>query len=888
MNANRRRVSTKALGRLFIIQKVRLSHSVLLACFGWLVVAGAHAQTCTTAPAGLVSWWQGENSTADAMGGNNGTIAGTGLVTYGPGVVGQAFVFDGTHRDRIDLGNPVSLQLQDFTLGAWVKRSSPTNTSFDVLGGDGSDCGDGACIIGYGRGGYILAIANDGRLILSRTDIDGVISAPLITDLNWHHLAVTKAGTNAVFYVDGQPQATPPYVPHSPYTFDDGTCSCNAAIAIGSRGDARGGTFYGAIDEPAVFNRSLTPEEIQTIYAAGGTGMCPPNNWTNQFSDKWESPSWSLGVLPASDQIVRIMNDGYKAVNIDSATVAEFSDSLTVGSLEVGAPTNALSTLLLNYFGLNTPLKVLNTCAIENNGTLLNLSSGFEVDGTNGGALTIDGGTFTQEGGLTLVNAPVLVRSGSMNATNGDLTLGEVTLGTANSAGYFGQDGGSIAAQRLTIEQGSYVLYSGILYGIGGTETDGSGAYMQWDGTNYGDITVNAACTIDGGMAQGNVLTIQGRFYQGGGVVDMQTVDWTGNQGNVLSLGTLRSKVINIHANALVFMGQVNIVPGSVETDSLSISNGAHVEVGGYDLFVTNSLDMHGESANSTANLDLISSMVTVGAFNTYDYSRIEQYGPTTTELANGLSMYGGQYLLEAGLLEGPYVGIGANATFSHSGGENLVHGVLSITGTYDISAGSLVADGIYLRGSLLLQFQQGSHSVISFTNNGLMDLGGRIGIGTTNVWGGQVELATNAVIDFIGMPAQLRFAASSDVAWTPGASLVLTNWNNSGNTRLFFGNDASALTASQLAQIQFANPGGFAPGTYPAQLLSTGELVPAGRPTLQMARTASALVFTWSGNYQLLSSTNVVGPYNPIPGASSPWTNFFIKPQEFFLLQGP
>jgi hypothetical protein len=243
---------------------------------------------CAAAPAGLVSWWRGENSTADAVGGNNGTIAGTGIVTYGPGVVGQAFVFDGTHRDRVELGNPANLQLQDFTLEAWVKRSSPTVTSFDVLGADGSVCGDGACIIGYGRGGYILAVANDGRLILSRTDIDGVISAPLLTDVNWHHLAVTKAGSTAVFYVDGLPQATPAYGPHEPYTFDDATCSCSAAIAIGSRGDARGGTFYGMIDEPAVFNRALSASEIQSIYAAGSAGIChePPSILKQPSSQK--------------------------------------------------------------------------------------------------------------------------------------------------------------------------------------------------------------------------------------------------------------------------------------------------------------------------------------------------------------------------------------------------------------------------------------------------------------------------------------------------------------------------------------------------------------------------------------------------------------------------
>ena len=96
------------------------------------------------------------------------------------------------------------------------------------------------------------------------------------------------------------------------------------------------------------------------------------------------------------------------------------------------------------------------------------------------------------------------------------------------------------------------------------------------------------------------------------------------------------------------------------------------------------------------------------------------------------------------------------------------------------------------------------------------------MGTGLTNAWGGQVRLSTNATISFIGSPAQaqLRFAASSDVSWTPGTLLVITNWNNSGGIHIFFGSAASALTASQLAQIQFANPGGFPPGSYAAQLL--------------------------------------------------------------------
>ena len=638
---------------------------------------------------------------------------------------------------------------------------------------------------------------------------------------------------------------------------------------------------------------------VLLLFVPGVLSMAPAqviNNWTNPFSAKWESPSWSLGAPPASNQTVNITNAGYKAVDINNATVAGWPTSLTVSNLSVAAPTNGLSTLLLNYAGLNAPLKVLNNCTIRTNGTIANYASWFEVDGNAASALVVDGGTFTQSGGLTVVNAPVLLRNGSLNATNGNLTLGEVTLGATNSLGRFNQDGGSVAVQRLTIEQGGgYTLASGMFYAIGGTELHLFGEFYQPGGTNYGDITVNAPVvgsggyTINGGLAKGNLLTARSDFWQGGGMVDMQTVDWSSHQGG-LSLGTLRCKSFNIHGNALVFLGAGNIVPGSVETDSLSISNSARVSVTGYHLFVTNSLDMRGASTNARASLYLAGGILRVGAITLHEYSALELSGPSsTTELSTGLSMEGGQLTLTGGTLQSPYEGVGANTRFLHRLGTNLVHGVLSISGTYHNSGGTLVTDGIYLRGSLVLEVPSTPSLVTSFTNTGLTDLGGTLTTGWSNASPGQVRLSTNATIGFIGPQAKLHFSPSSEMSWTPGARLSITNWNgsNSGNSHIYFGVDSSGLNASQLAQIQFISPGGYAPGVYPARLLSTGELVPAAPPFLQSTHYRSGLMLTWPSGYQLLSATNVAGPYAPVPDVSSPWTNFFMKPQEFFRLRG-
>jgi len=135
-----------------------------------------------------------------------------------------------------------------------------------------------------------------------------------------------------------------------------------------------------------------------------------------------------------------------------------------------------------------------------------------------------------------------------------------------------------------------------------------------------------------------------------------------------------------------------------------------------------------------------------------------------------------------------------------------------------------------------------------------------------------------------------LRFRDSRDVTWD--LPLVVTNWsgspNGNGTHRFHVGTSAQGLTRAQLDLIRFANPAGLLPGTYPAVILATGEVVPGPRPTVSMTRSSSGMRFSWSGNYQLYTSTNVVGPYSPISGATSPYTNSFTDPQHFFFLRSP
>lgn len=225
------------------------------------------AQTCTSAPIGLNSSYSGDGNALDASSRNNGTVQGN--VTFSAGNVGQGFQLGGNgdlsgNGDRVIVGNPANLRLQDFTIEAWIKRTSSaivTNAPFP-----GSPNGT---IFAYGQNGYGFVIdQNTNRLGLTNVGNSVVNSNLSVTDTNWHHVAVTKSGNQLVFYVDGA--ADTPIAYNTTFGF-----SSNAAI--GARGDSNAlNAFFGAIDELAIYNRALSATEIQSIFNSATSGKCKP------------------------------------------------------------------------------------------------------------------------------------------------------------------------------------------------------------------------------------------------------------------------------------------------------------------------------------------------------------------------------------------------------------------------------------------------------------------------------------------------------------------------------------------------------------------------------------------------------------------------------------
>jgi hypothetical protein len=318
--------------------------------------------------------------------------------------------------------------------------------------------------------------------------------------------------------------------------------------------------------------------------------------------------------------------------------------------------------------------------------------------------------------------------------------------------------------------------------------------------------------------------------------------------------------------------------------------NGEFNQQGG-SVTLSNNFDLHGNTfitshgiITETANYVLGAGYFTAPSMVMGQLSSFHQYtGTNLLTGANGLNMNGGVYGMENGRLETSFTGVGLPATFNQRAGIHKINGVFSLTGNYDFSGGMVDAAGYYQRGFLNVYT---STDFANFIVHGLTDFGGTLWAAATNIQLGQLRLSTNGVIGFRSNLGSVICANSSGIAWTSGQTLVISNWHN-GFNHISFGTSAAGLTPSQLAQVEFLNPMGMPGGYYRAQILSNGELVPAARPTLQLTRFGSKVVLTWPSGNQLTSATNVTGPYTPVSGATSPWTNSFPKLREFFKLQG-
>lgn len=211
--------------------------------------------SCTPAPSGLVAWWAGDGDATDLVDGNDGTPQNG--ATFTPGLVGDAFSFDG-EDDVVTVPNGPSLNFgpnSPMTVELWAYRTGLA--SIMHLVGKRTGCG-------FNDFNYQMAFDPSRGLLFGGDPINSPVTTGQQMPLNtWMHLAGTFDGTTFRFYINGVLAGT-----------SIGTLGPinNASLEIGNSGACM--PFAGMIDEVSLYDRALSALEIQDIFNAGSAAKC--------------------------------------------------------------------------------------------------------------------------------------------------------------------------------------------------------------------------------------------------------------------------------------------------------------------------------------------------------------------------------------------------------------------------------------------------------------------------------------------------------------------------------------------------------------------------------------------------------------------------------------
>lgn len=252
---------------------------------------------------GLVGYWKmddgsiashscatgGTGNTCDASGNNNhGTDTGTMTDSdYVGGKYGSALDFDATD-DYVTAPDSTSLEITGSqTITAWIKPRSFGEGGFGNIVTK-NDTQDFRLYLRSSSSG--MAYAAQGSSFVSS-------NSNIVTLNTWQHIALVNDSVSdtVTFYVNGIPQGSSAYV-YAP------TGSANPLIIGNDTLQAR--TFDGLIDEVRVYNRTLSPAEVQKLYnwAPGPSGYWPMDENTGQYVYD-RSGSGNTGVLGSSSSV---------------------------------------------------------------------------------------------------------------------------------------------------------------------------------------------------------------------------------------------------------------------------------------------------------------------------------------------------------------------------------------------------------------------------------------------------------------------------------------------------------------------------------------------------------------------------------------------------------
>jgi hypothetical protein len=606
-----------------------------------------------------------------------------------------------------------------------------------------------------------------------------------------------------------------------------------------------------------------------------GRSRAQDNSWISPAGGNWQDATWSLGVLPGTNQTVLLTNAGSKTVQINAGTVLDFPQSLNIEAIVISSPTNATNTLWLNSAGWDTPLTV-KSVSVASNSAMVMASSALQLNGGNGVGLSV-GGEFDQNDSSVAGRQIDVGYSGPgvYNLNSGSLAVANLWVG-GQFQGVFNQNGGTNAFGITDVEGGNYVLRDG--YFAATIYFNDFGTFTQEGGLLDADLAIfDGYYLLQGGVHRGSITLPSTDGFNSGGGAMVQTggtnygsldIGSYGYSSYTMSNGvSFSTNLLVDYGGAFTQWGGTEIIDGGVTVSEAQVS---------YGYYSQGAIYLNGgEFSCGGMHLD-------------GNYSQ----GGGTNFVAGDLTMFGAHSavslsggLLAVDNLEAEYSWVGGVFL---SGGTMWVTNELLVLGNPGLpqwrgfvgTGGQLIASDISLGSQASF-----SCGVSAITQSGTLAMtNATLSAGSGPEQFGRLLLAnggsTNSTLMMPAAASVVHFADSSGMPWSNEPLLIVQNWSGSlyggGQQQIIFGSNSAALTASQLGQIQFQNPAGLAVGSYPARILANGEVVPnSGGPlpaSMALTRQTEGMQVRLQGeagrSYSIEVSSNLVN--------WTPWTNVF------------
>jgi hypothetical protein len=211
---------------------------------------------------GLIAYYPFNGNANDESGnGNNGIVHGAALTQDRFGNPNGAYGFDGQssyiavpESPTLDITGPI-------TIAAWIKPTVASGT-YIVTKGDPTVGGNVYDLDIYpGQVRSLFQYQGGGSATRGATGATNIVSG------TWQHVAVTWDGATVTVYYNGQPDGTGPFSLNT----DGPITTSSMDLEIGRYYGGGLLCFAGDIDDVRIYDRALSPSEIQALSISGGT-----------------------------------------------------------------------------------------------------------------------------------------------------------------------------------------------------------------------------------------------------------------------------------------------------------------------------------------------------------------------------------------------------------------------------------------------------------------------------------------------------------------------------------------------------------------------------------------------------------------------------------------